>query len=374
MPLYYVPEELITRQPLAIVQPFCDEPSMVGHSLKPCPNVKDSDEVSCRSLENRSPDEYAPSVSNRDSRGRLNVIFVNGMNTSELDAEIACQHVRTTLGVSRDDIKLLYNASEGSACNGLANVVGSSISRRLGEVLESECTSALRTEIDRVITTLTDRLLVVGHSQGSVIFQNASDAVYDRLSKTNSGQRLWESSSLRIEALFYAPVIRHAAPGMQVVGFTNESDFPGRFGSCISNLMATSKNCFCWRKYEPVELVVLPCSKSLVADAMCAPLAGHLCSPLILKDPLFNVAYYGTDSNGGYSPKLLAARLAYSIRHGLRSDTTHHKIIELSARTVGPEFAKAFLKRITIVDRVGWIGQFRIDSDVVDCLIRSQKS
>ncbi len=315
--------------------------------------------------------EHLSSVSNRFNRGNIKVVFVNGISTLPSEADSTCKYTCDSLGISRDKVKLLYNRDEGSTCIGLVKVIGGAISSRIGAEMEEECIAGLREEIRRVILGDSERLLVVGHSQGSLIFQNAVDTMHDELARSKSGQQLWKSATPRIEAIFYAPIVGHTSPGIEFVGFSSEADFPARSASRLSQIVNAGKNVFCWRPYKPIKSVMMPIAVNDLNSLFIDPLHGHRLVHLLLNDASFHLLHFGTDSDGEFVPELLAARLAYSIRHGLRSDHTHRQIIMLSTEKIGPVFSKQFLRRVKVLNGVGWIELFKIDTRDLNILIES---
>lgn len=305
-------------------------------------------------------DEFLSHGGSGNTRRKLTVIFINGMNTSQLEAARACSFVAANLGIERNRVKLLYNSSEDDTVAGLLKVSGGMVSRRVGGRLERECIKVLCRQVENVVRSNSDRLLVVGHSQGSLIFQNATDTCYDRYSTNPSSRRLWNDGAKRIEAIFYAPIIRHAVPGLRVFGFMNESDCAGRTASCISGIGSSGKSFLGWRPYEPIDMVVSPSSSNLLST-VCDPLSGHNWLSLVVQDAKFNMLYLCTGSDGRHDPVLLANRLAHSIRHGLRPERVHKEVMKLAVNRFHSSFARPFLKHVKPIDKEMRIGDLCIE-------------
>lgn len=299
-------------------------------------------------------------ISNRAPGSTYHVIYINGIQTSAHAAETASVLVKRAFGVEQCETKVIYNPIENIGSSGL-KILGSITSSRLGGHAEPECVQQLRIAIKSAIENPSDRLILVGHSQGSLIIQNVIDRLYDEYQKTPEGRAKWARESGRIEVLLYAPLVRTLAPGPEVVGLMNSYDLPVRGLGGTQRIIAATKHYTGWREQQSVRTITYSPKRNSTSDMLVNPYIVHDAIDLILDNTDLNFRILAEDPQTGKTDgTLLAGNLTRSIAQGRRSDAVHYEMIIRGVDTLGSEFATPFLRQLSDTpDRTGkCIGKF----------------
>ncbi len=288
-------------------------------------------------------------ISNRPSNAQYKVIYVNGIRTSEADAKRSANLVRGTLGVEDSECKVVYNPKEHSFKAGL-KILGGTLSTKLGEKAESGCVTELQEIISSTLSAPGSRLTIVGHSQGSLVIQNAFDRAYDDFKRYPETRKLWEESSPRIEVIMYAPLVRTLAPGPQAVALLNSLDLPARGLGIAQRAVASSKHYLGYRKQQAVRTIVYHPETNEFPNVLFNPQSVHESFQLILDNPEFNFRLLSEDPRTkAPDARLFTDNLYTSIHDGRRADVLHFELIRLGCDTFGRDFAKPFMGMCTVL-------------------------
>ncbi len=287
-------------------------------------------------------------ISNRAAGATYRLVYINGIMTDEGSAEAASRMVKRAFGVEQCETSLLYNPRENIAISGV-KIFGGIASSRLGGKAEHECSQQLRLLLKNALETPTDRLVLVGHSQGSLIIQNSIDRLYDEYQRDSASQNKWMRESPRIEVILYAPLVSTLAPGPEAIGLCNSYDIPVRGISGTQRLIAGAKHYTGWREQQALRMVMYSPTRNTVGNMLTDPCLVHNSVDLILDSVDFNfeilAKQFGSNEARG---EVLAQNLTRSIALGRRSDALHHELIIKGCDTFGRNFAIPFLRQLTV--------------------------
>jgi hypothetical protein len=320
------------------------------------------------------PQQTPHEISNRPEHCSYQVIYVNGIRTSEQDAKTSTVAARRHLGVAACEAKLLYNPPENLGAAAL-RISGGLVSSRLGAYAEPSCVQELEQIIDNAIVSGNKRLVIVGHSHGTVIIQNAFDRVYDRWNETPVSARQWLRVSRDMEVILYAPLVSTIAPGPRAVGLVHSLDIPARGLGGVQTMIASSKHYAGWRQSQSIETVVFTPRGIDYAALMTEPQQVHSSIELILANNDFNFRLLSTDPlTKSPNPMVFAVRLADSIREGRRSDQLHKDLIIKGCELYGPSFCRPFMSNFDSSGDSGacHLGKFVIDGKLLERVRASQ--
>lgn len=347
----YVPPDY-RADPPAVVRPAEDLPPKI--ILRPTLNAQDAT-LAGAAFSPKERADVAPAkqetresrISNRPENVKYRVVYVNGIHTSEADAQRAATLVKTCLGVENCELSLVYNPPENTAKAGL-KIAGASISSRLGQKSEPESVSALVGLVRQSLQEPHTRLIVVGHSQGSLIIQNAFDRVYDEHLESADRRALWAKRSPSIEVIMYAPIVRTIAPGPQAVSLLNSLDAPARGIGKLQGAITFSKDYLGYRQHQNIRTIKYNPSSNEFPDLFFDPGRVHESFQLLIDNPDFNFRLLAEDPiTGTCEGKLFAKNLAKSILDGKRSDMLHYELIIKGCERFGPNFAVPFMECTT---------------------------
>jgi hypothetical protein len=309
-------------------------------------------------------------ISNRPSNAEYKVIYVNGIRTSEDDAKRSANLVRGSLGVEDNECKVVYNQREHSFKAGL-KILGGTISTKLGEKAESGCVGELQEIISATLHAPGNRLTIVGHSQGSLVIQNAFDRAYDDFKRSPETRRLWEQASPRIEVIMYAPLVRTLAPGPQAVALLNGLDLPARGLGIAQRAVASSKHYLGYRQQQAVRTIVYHPDTNEFPRVLFNPQSVHESFQLILDNPEFNFRLLAEDPKTKAPDVVLFSNNLYaSIRDGKRADILHFELIRLGCDTFGRDFARPFIGMCTVQENgeIICIDNFKVEGPRLEYL------
>lgn len=328
-----------------------------------------SAEASARPTSTASkPHETTYEVSNRPEHCSYQVVYVNGIRTSERDARASAMTARRHLGVAECEATLLYNPPENMGAAAL-RISGGLVSSRLGAYAEPSCVQDLERIIQDALTSGNKRLIIVGHSHGTVIIQNAFDRVYDRWNTDPAATRQWLQASRNMEVILYAPLVATIAPGPRAVGLVHTLDLPARGLGGLHTAIASTKHYTGWRESQNVETVVFTPQGIDYRGLLSDPRQVHSSIELILADREFNFRLLSTDPLSKRSnPVIFATKLADSIREGRRSDNLHRDLIIKGCDLYGQNFCWPFMSNFDVAEdsNACHLGKFTIDGKLLD--------
>lgn len=307
-------------------------------------------------------------ISNRPERCSYQVVYVNGIRTSERDAMTSTMAARRHLGVPECEAKLLYNPPENIGAAAL-RVSGGLVSSRLGAYAEPSCVQELEQIIQGALSAENKRLIIVGHSHGSIIIQNAFDRVYDRWKTDPASEKQWHQGSKNIEVILYAPLVSSIAPGPRAIGLVHSLDLPARGLGGIQTAVASSKHYAGWRESQSVQKVVFTPAGIDYRAVLTDPQQVHSSLDLILADREFNFRVLSNDPlTKSPNPMIFAVNLAESIREGRRSDVLHRDLIIKGCELYGPSFCRPFVSSLDTPSQSSarHIGKFVIDGKLLE--------
>jgi hypothetical protein len=291
--------------------------------------------------------EARTGISNRPIGGKYRLIYINGIRTSAEDAQKSTALVKRSIGIDDCEVTLLYNPTENSCSTGL-KLVGALASSRLGNKAEPQCFTQLKDCTREVMNCPQDRLIIVAHSQGTLITQNVFDRLYDEYSRSPAGEKLWQEQSSRIEIIMYAPLVRTIAPGPNAVSLLNSLDLPARSIGGLQRMVADSKHYTGWREQQAIQTVIYSPQRNRFPDVILNPSIVHDSFDLILDNVDFNFQLLGQNhKTHKLDPVIFASNLSKSILMGKRSDAIHHELIIKGCQVFGRSFAVPFLNTLS---------------------------
>ncbi len=283
-------------------------------------------------------------ISNRPENAEYKVVYINGIRTSEVEAERSACLVRGSLGVEDAECKVLYNAKEHPLKSGL-KIIGGTISRKLGEKAESECVRQLYETIADTLYTPGSRLTIVGHSQGSLVIQNAFDRAFDDFNRFPETRKIWSQAAPRIEVIMYAPLVRTLAPGPQATALLNGFDLPARGLGVAQRAVAASKHYLGYREQQAIRTIVYHPETNEFPELLFNPKLVHESYQLILDNPEFNFRLFSEDPRTRKpDARVFCDNLFVSIRDGRRADLLHLELIRIGCDSFGSDFAQPFIR------------------------------
>jgi len=284
-------------------------------------------------------------ISNRPANSQYKVVYVNGIRTSEVDARRSAGLVRGSLGLSDAECTIVYNPKEHPFKSGL-KIIGGTLSARLGEKSESQCVHELHEMIADTLYSPHSRLTVVGHSQGSLVIQNAFDKAFDDFRRFPETRRIWDEAAPRIEVIMYAPLVRTLAPGPQAVALLNGFDLPARGLGVAQRAVAASKHYLGYREQQAVRTVVYHPETNEFRELLFNPKLVHESFQLIMDNPEFNFRLFAENPKTRKpDAKLFCDNLHASVREGRRGDLLHFELIRMGCETFGSEFVHPFIEK-----------------------------
>jgi hypothetical protein len=310
-----------------------------------------------------SQEQPIKGISNRPPHAKYRVVYVNGIRTSEPDAHKAATLVRTSLGVERSECKVLYNPEESTAEAGI-KILGSGISSRLGARSEPETVHAICGLLRESLLSSHDRVVLVGHSQGSMVIQNALDRVYDAFHESPKLRRDWQERSNRIEVILYAPLVRTLVPGPEAVSLLNSCDLPARGIGAVQRAVTSSKHYLGYREHRAIKTVIYSPARNQLPELLFDPSKVHESFQLILDSVDFNFRLLAEDpATKEIDSALYANNLAKSILTGRRSDLLHHELIITGCEKFGADFAWRFIRLTTAgpIKDARYLGNFVLE-------------
>jgi hypothetical protein len=313
-------------------------------------------------------DETPREISNRPEHCSYQVVYVNGIRTSEHDAKTSTMAARRHLGVAECEATLLYNPPENIGAAAL-RISGGLVSSRLGAYAEPSCVQELEQIIQDALISGNKRLIIVGHSHGTVIIQNAFDRVYDRWNTDQVASRQWFQASRNMEVILYAPLVSTIAPGPRAVGLVHSHDLPARGLGGLQTAIASTKHYAGWRESQNVETVVYTPREIDYRGLLTDPQQVHSSIDLILADREFNFRLLSADPLSKSSdPMVFAVKLADSIREGRRSDVLHRDLIIKGCELYGPSFCRPFMSNFDKSSEANalQLGKFVIDGKLLE--------
>jgi hypothetical protein len=264
------------------------------------------------------------------------------------------------LGSEECSVTLVYNPEENIGASGV-KIIGSLTSSRLGKKAEPQCVSELRALTQHAIECPSDRLIIVAHSHGSLIVQNALDRCYDEYCARSDRKTTWNEGSKRIDIIFFAPLVRTVAPGPNAVSLLNSADIPARGIGIFSKAVANTKHYTGWRPQQGIQTIIYTPERNRIPDLAIQPSVVHDSINLILDSTEFNFRLMSSDPKTKEpNASIFASNLAQSIRMGKRSDQMHYELIIKGCDQFGAPFARAFLGETSAHDTHHSIDRFEI--------------
>jgi len=322
-----------------------------------------------------NPQQSAHAISNRPEGCSYEVIYVNGIRTSQQEAQTSAMAARRHLGVAECEAKLLYNPPENLGAAAL-RISGGLVSSRLGAYAEPSCVHELEQIIEDAIASGKKRLIIVGHSHGTIIIQNALDRVYDRWNDDPVAARQWLNASRNMEIIFYAPLVSNVVPGPRTCGLVHSLDLPARGLGGLQTAVASAKHHVGWRQSQKIETIVFTPQVMDYPGLLVDPQQVHSSIDLILADREFNYRLLSTDPlTKSSDPVIFAVKLADSIREGRRSDILHRDLIIKGCELYGPSFSRPFMSNFESSRDSGacYLGKFVIEGGLLERVRASQE-
>jgi hypothetical protein len=319
--------------------------------------------------------QSAYAISNRPEGCSYEVIYVNGIRTSQKDAQTSAMVARRHLGVAECEAKLLYNPPENLGAAAL-RISGGLVSSRLGAYAEPLCVQELEQSIEDAIVSGNKRLIIVGHSHGTIIIQNALGRVYDRWNDDPVAARRWLQASRNVELILYAPLVSNVVPGPRTCGLVHSFDLPARGLGGLQTAVATAKHRAGWRESQKIETVVFTPQGMDYRGLLVDPQQVHSSIDLILADREFNYRLLSTDPlTKSPNPVVFAVKLADSIREGRRSDPLHRDLIIKGCEHYGPSFSRPFMSNFepSADADACYLGKFVIEGGLFERVRASQE-
>jgi hypothetical protein len=325
-------------------------------------------EITCSVL---PPPAYVPS-NPRAPTAPDRILYVNGMRVDsagirrDLCQIAVCFGRKTTAVINPPERPLFKYDSEGFTLS-FRNAVGGLFSTTIGMALERDTIAALIEEIKSGVLVRGERVLILAHSQGSIITGNAfqillsesgglsekqKDALRANVTVTVVGaaQRRFPSGIESEELAHSGDVVpRITAPlsyaqhgigvGVQTVkdwlaGYKEQWEVAKRVHDALPNIQST----------EWAEKVVLS--------------GGHSLQSYLDNLHLFFIER-AKDSKGNIDSVLLADRYVRSVWQGEYSDIVYCRIIKNRLESGDIEFAKQIIR---LCSNAGTIGNFKVPS------------
>jgi hypothetical protein len=281
---------------------------------------------------------------------------------------------RRHLGIAECDATLLYNPPENIGAAAL-RISGGLLSSRLGAFAEPSCVEELERIVQGAVNSRNKRLIIVGHSHGTIIIQNALDRVYDRFNKDQVATNQWFKASRNMEVILYAPLVSTIAPGPRAIGLVHSLDLPARGLEGLQTVVASTKHHAGWRQSQKVDTVVFTPRGLDYQALMTDPQQVHSSIELILADREFNFRLLSTDPETKKpDPTIFAVKLADSIREGRRSDVVHKDLIIKGCELYGPRFCRPFMSNFDLSNDSNkcYLGKFTVEGKLLERISRTE--
>lgn len=285
----------------------------------------------------------ASGVSNRPDTAIDQVVYINGIRTTEEDAWASAHIVKATLGVGDHELKVLYNPTE-NAVDSVAKVLGTSLSGPFGSGAEQVTTEALYHIVKSWLEGDSPRLRLVAHSQGSLLVQRVLERVHDECQESGGMRQLWLTRSPNIQTIWYAPIVQTLVPGPQAVCFFHSLDVPTRGLGGLYGLLPSIQRLTGFGDHVPIRAVLYQPPLDKMEDLLSNPTVVHQSFRLILDSPELYFKLFAEDpSTHAPSADLFATNLASSILQGGCADILHYELIRMGCERFGRDFASAFM-------------------------------
>ena len=147
------PAEVRPAETVSIPSAIRTRPSNLSELQSATSEIRDAtDAGDSQPTDATKAQQRAPEISNRPENCSYEVVYVNGIRTSEQDARTSTMAARRHLGVAECETTLLYNPPEHLGASAL-RISGGLVSSRLGAYAEPSCVQELEQILENALVS-----------------------------------------------------------------------------------------------------------------------------------------------------------------------------------------------------------------------------
>lgn len=311
------------------------------------------------------PPPYVPS-NPRAPTAPDRILYVNGMRVDaagirrDLCQIAVCFGRRTTAVINPPERPLFKYDSDGFMLS-VRNALGGYFSTSLGMALERDTIATLIEEVKNGVIGKGERILILAHSQGSIITGNAFEILFSANSDLTEEEK--EIIRTHVTVTVIGAAQRRFPAGIESEELAHSGDLVPRITVPVSYLqhglgvgVQTVKDWVAgykeqWEVAKRVHDVIPQIPSTEWAEKVVLS-GGHSLQSYLDNLHLFFVER-AKDSKGSVDSVLLADRYVRSVWQGEYSDVVYCRIVKNRIESIDTEFAKQLINKCSVNGRIG---------------------